>query len=405
MITLFKMAFRDVGRNKRRSLFSSLALGMGLACLLLMAAVLQGEMRDSMNLTIKLESGHFQVRAKSYEADRTSLKWEDLIENPVEAAAKIAVLDQVVYATPRLFASGIVTKSDEYTGVRVIGIDATSGAYSQFTESLVSGSFPTNDDREGVVIGKRLADKLKVNSGDTINLMVNTSNGDVAQQPFVVRGIFNIQTPAYDDGVVFLPLAKAQAMTQADNHASAIYVLLKNRDQTEAVANALVSENFKIVTWRDANQLMVMLEEYSNSYLTVLYLIVLGITVTVIVNTLIMAVFERTREIGILASMGMKSGRIMAMFFAESTLLAIGGIIIGMILGGLLVYYFATVGLYVGDFGITGALFRDRIYAYPTLGDSINLSITALIVTLLAALYPAWLAAHVEPVEALRGGK
>jgi ABC-type lipoprotein release transport system permease subunit len=235
--------------------------------------------------------------------------------------------------------------------------------------------------------------------------MVNTSNGDVAQQPFVVRGIFAIQTPAYDDGVVLLPLAKAQAITQADNHASAIYVLLKDRDQTETVANALITENFKIVTWRDANQLMVMLEEYSNSYLTVLYLIVLGITVTVIVNTLIMAVFERTREIGILASMGMKSGRIMAMFFAESTLLAIGGIIIGMILGGLLVYYFATVGLYVGDFGITGALFRDRIYAYPTLGASINLSITALVVTLLAALYPAWLAAHVEPVEALRGGK
>lgn len=77
MIQLFKMAFRDVGRNKRRSLFSSLALGMGLACLLLMAAILQGEMRDSLDLTIRLESGHFQVRTKTYEADRTSLKWED----------------------------------------------------------------------------------------------------------------------------------------------------------------------------------------------------------------------------------------------------------------------------------------------------------------------------------------
>jgi ABC-type lipoprotein release transport system permease subunit len=118
-----------------------------------------------------------------------------------------------------------------------------------------------------------------------------------------------------------------------------------------------------------------------------------------------MAVFERTREIGILSAMGMKSGRIMAMFFAESSLLAVGGIIIGLILGGLMVYYFATVGLYVGDMGITGALFRDRIYAYPTLSDSITLSITALVVTLLAALYPAWLAAHMEPVEALRGGK
>lgn len=405
MIQLFKMAFRDVGRNKRRSLFSSLALGMGLACLLLMAAVLQGEMRDSMDLTIKLESGHLQVRAKSYEADRTSLKWEDLIENPGEVAAKIAVLEQVVYATPRLYASGIVTSGDEYTGVRVIGIDTASESYGQFKDSLVSGGFPTADDHEGVVIGKRLADKLKVDTGDTINLMVNTSNGDVAQQPFIVRGVFVIQTPAYDDGVVFLPLAKAQAITQAENHASAIYVLLKERDQTDAVAAALKTDIYTIVTWKDANQLMVMLEEYSNSYLVVLYLIVLAITVTVIVNTLVMAVFERTREIGILSAMGMKSGRIMAMFFAESSLLAVGGIIIGLILGGLMVYYFATVGLYVGDMGITGALFRDRIYAYPTLSDSITLSITALVVTLLAALYPAWLAAHMEPVEALRGGK
>jgi len=405
MIQLFKMAFRDVGRNKRRSLFSSLALGMGLACLLLMAAILQGEMRDSMDLTIKLESGHLQVRAKSYEADRTSLKWEDLIENPGEVAAKIAVLEQVVYATPRLFASGIVASGDEYTGVRVIGIDTASESYGQFKDSLVSGDFSAADDREGVVIGKRLADKLKVDTGDTINLMVNTSNGDVAQQPFIVRGVFAIQTPAYDDGVVFLPLAKAQAITQAENHASAIYVLLKERDQTDAVAEALKTDNYTIVTWKDANQLMVMLEEYSNSYLVVLYLIVLAITVTVIVNTLVMAVFERTREIGILSAMGMKSGRIMAMFFAESSLLAVGGIIIGLILGGLMIYYFATVGLYVGDMGITGALFRDRIYAYPTLSDSITLSTTALVVTLLAALYPAWLAAHMEPVEALRGGK
>ena len=405
MIQLFKMAFRDVGRNKRRSLFSSLALGMGLACLLLMAAILQGEMRDSMDLTIRLESGHFQVRAKTYEADRTSLKWEDLIENPGEVAAKIAVLEQVVYATPRLYASGIVTSGDEFTGVRVVGIDTASGSYSQFKDGMVSGDFPAADDREGVLIGLRLAEKLKLETGDTLNLMVNTANGDVVEQPFIVRGIYAIQTPAYDDGVVFLPIAKAQAITQAENRASVIYVLLKDRELTEQVAAALKTDNYSIVTWKDANQLMVMLEQYSNSYLVVLYMIVLAITVTVIVNTLVMAVFERTREIGILASMGMKSGRIMAMFFAESTLLALGGILIGMILGGLLVYYFATVGFYIGDMGLTGALLRDRIYAYPTLSDSITLSITALVVTLLAALYPAWLAAHLEPVDALRGGK
>lgn len=405
MIQLYRMAFRDLGRNKRRSFFSMLALGMGLACLLLMASILQGEMRDSMDLTIKLESGHLQVRAKSYEADRTSLKWEDLIENPGEVAARIAALEAVVYATPRLFASGIITSGEDYTGVRVIGIDPASDAYAPIREGLVSGAFPSAEERDGILIGKRLAEKLHIEKGDTLNLMVNTSNGEVTEQPFVVRGIFWIQTPAYDDGVVYLPLAKAQAMVQAENHASTIFVLLKDRDQTDAVAAALKTDNFTIVGWKEANKLMVMLDQYSNSYLLILYLIVLGITVTVIVNTLVMAVFERTREIGILSAIGMKSRRIMAMFFAESSLLAVGGIIMGMILGGVVVYFAATRGFYIGDMGITGALFRDRIYAYPTLSDSMNLSITALVVTLLAAIYPAWLASHLEPVDALRGGQ
>jgi ABC-type lipoprotein release transport system permease subunit len=124
------------------------------------------------------------------------------------------------------------------------------------------------------------------------------------------------------------------------------------------------------------------------------------------INTLIMSVFERTREIGILAAIGMKSSSIMAMFFAESGLLAVGGIAMGLVLGGLLVFWVTNYGIYIGgDYGITGMLLGDRIYGYLTLNDTITLTITAFIVTLLAALYPAILAARMEPVEALRGGK
>ena len=133
----------------------------------------------------------------------------------------------------------------------------------------------------------------------------------------------------------------------------------------------------------------------------VLYLIVLAITATVIVNTLIMAVFERTREIGILSAIGMKGGRIMAMFFAESSLLAVGGIIMGLILGGLLVAYASYQSAFIiGNMGMTGIMIGERIYAYLTLNDAITLTITAFIITLLAALYPALLAARMEPVEA-----
>ncbi len=136
-----------------------------------------------------------------------------------------------------------------------------------------------------------------------------------------------------------------------------------------------------------------------------LYLIVLGITATVIINTLIMAVFERTREIGILSAVGMRSGRIMAMFFAESSLLAVGGIIMGLLLGGALVWYASVFGFYIGNYGASGILIGETIHAFLTWNDAILLIVMTFVITLLAALYPAFLASRMEPVEALHRGE
>jgi ABC-type lipoprotein release transport system permease subunit len=402
MIQLLKMAYRDLGRNRRRSFFSSLALGMGLSLLLLMAAVLAGEMRGSIESTIRLESGHLQIRASSYDENKTSLAWSDLIENPATIISQLAAFPQVVVATPRLFASGIISVGDQTSGVRVMGIDPPSEANAPFRDGLISGQFLQADDREGVLIGRPLADDLGVSAGDQVNLLINTSNGDVDQQVFTVRGIYTTHTPSYDESTVLMPLAKAQAITQTENHASIIFVLLQNRDQAQAVATALASSDYQIVTWEQANELILQTEKFAYAYMTALYLIVLAITASVIVNTLIMAVFERTREIGILSAIGMKGRRIMAMFFAESSLLAIGGIIIGLALGGLMVLYATKIGFYIGDLGITGMLFGDRIYGYLQLSDAVSLSALAFVVTLLAGLIPAWMAARMEPVEALR---
>jgi ABC-type lipoprotein release transport system permease subunit len=401
MINLFKMAFRDLGRNRRRTFFSALALGIGLALLLFMAGVIEWELQDSANTTIRLQSGNLQVRANSYVEEKTSLAWQDLIEHPETIAAQIATLAPVQVATPRLYASGIVASGNETMGVRVIGIDPPSIANDPYRNGMVSGSFLTADDNGGILIGQTLADKLGLQAGDKTSLLINTSNGAVDQQTFVIRGIYTTHTPGYDQSTVFMPLAKAQAITQAGDHASAIFVLLKDRQQTPAVVSALKSSSYTVQTFEQMNPLLVQLDQYGNSFMIVLYLIVLGITATVIVNTLIMSVFERTREIGILSAIGMKSGRIMAMFFAESSLLAVGGILLGLVLGVPLVTFVGRSGIPIGNFGLTGFLLGDRLYAYLTLNDTLSLTITALIVTLLAALYPALLAARMEPVEAL----
>ena len=404
MMNYFKLAYRNLGRHRRRSLLTGLALAMGTALLMFIAAFFQGEMRSSMETTLRLNSGHLQVRAADYDPDKLSVAWEYLIENPEQLAAKIAALDQVDVATPRLFASGIVTVQNDSVGVQIMGVDPASKANDPY--HIVNGQFVTADDRDGVLIGYPLAKNLGLNVGDQINLLVNTSDGSVDQQMFTVRGIFTTGSTGYDKGIVILPLAKAQAFSGAGDHASMIFVLLHDREQADAVAAAIPSGKYQVKTWRELNSLLVLVNDFSNAYLMVINLIILGITVTVIVNTLLMSVLERTREIGILSAIGMKGRQIIALFLAEASLLAVGGITIGSLIGWALSIYFGKVGIFFGDLGISGdMLLDDRIYTYLTLESAINLIITAFVFTLIASLYPARMASRMEPVEALHSAQ
>ena len=403
MTQVFKLAYRNLGRNKTRSLLSALAVGAGMALLLLMASVLEGEMRGALDNTIRLQSGHLQIRPASYEEGKLSLKWEDLIANPEQVVEKLKSLPQVTEATPRLIASTILTIREESKGVQILAIDPESAANQPFREGMLSGEFLQRDDREGILVGNILAEKLQLEVGDRVNLLVTTSNGDVVEQLFIIRGIYTTRTPGFDEGTVFMPLAKAQTITATENHASTIFVLLQEREQAEALEQALQSNTLQVLTWREQNQFVVQFEDYAGVFLIFLYLIVLGITATVVTNTLVMAVFERTREIGILAAIGMKGRGIMAQFLAEAALLATGGVIGGLVIGGAMVAYFNVNGFYIGNMGITGVLFEDRIYAYLTLNNAITLALVTYIITLVASLYPARLAARMEPVEALHG--
>ena len=163
MLQAFKLAYRNVGRNKTRSLLSALAVGIGMALLLLMVSVLEGEMGGALQNAIRLQSGHIQVRPANYEEGKASLKWEDLIENPDRLVQQLKSISQVTVATPRLIASGILSVGDESKGVQILGIEPDSAANQPFREGMLSGGFIKADEWIEVLY----ADLEKIPAGKT----------------------------------------------------------------------------------------------------------------------------------------------------------------------------------------------------------------------------------------------
>jgi ABC-type lipoprotein release transport system permease subunit len=404
MIQMIKMAFRDLARNRLRSILSATALGIGLAILMMMAGVVRGEMKGAMDASILLQTGHLQIRAGSYDESKTSLAFEDLVADPQQMVSQIAALAPVKAITPRLYASGIVSAGDQTKGVRIVGIDPASEANLPYQKGVIAGSYLKADDRDTILVGQPLANKLGLNAGDKVDLLVNTSNGDVDTQSFTIAGLYNTGYSGFDELNVYMPLAKAQAITRTEGRASILFILLKDIDQTTAVANAIQPGSYQVKTYLQLNQLLTEWEQTANSYIGLLYMIILMIAATVIVDTLIMSVLERTREIGILAAIGMKPGRIMVLFFTESVLLSFGGLIIGLLLGALGLSYFVNVGYPIGNIGATGFMIGNVIYAAFNINDTIGLTVATFIVSLLAGLYPAIMAARMEPVQALHSG-
>jgi ABC-type lipoprotein release transport system permease subunit len=404
MVRLWRIAIRDVIRNKRRSGLTLIAIALGLALVIALHSFEMGAMEGSIDNNIRVQSAHIQVRADTYEQDKVSLKWEDLLEDPQAVVNQAISLEEVQSAAPVLWAGGILTTIDDSSGVRVIGIEPSAGTSATYREGLV-GDFLDPDDRNGILISKRLAKNFNLAIGDDVSLLINTSGEEPDEATFTVRGLFDTGIPAFDELTVFLPITKAQAFSRVGDRASAVMILLHDQEIVDTVAPKLEAPGLKTITWRDLNQIMLQARESSMAILYLFYLIILAIVAVVVANTLLMSVFERTREMGILAALGLKGRQIMTMFLMESAILGSLGAVVGVALGSLATYYLATEGIHIGAYTdqISSELaYAETMYASFQWGATAILAFVCWAITMLASLYPAWFATRKEPIDALR---
>ena len=397
------MAYRDLVRNRRRTVITFIAIALGLTLVIFLNGLLTGVLNTMLQDTIRLESGHIQLRADSYEVVKTSLLWRDLLNNADELAAQAAAMPEVKAVSPILWASGILGTASESTGVRVSGIDPASALFEPVREGVVTGEFLSENGRNEILIGQKLADELGVGVGDRINLAVGNPDGLPEEGSFTIVGLLNTGFPGIDNANVFLSLSQAQSITGSGNRASTVRILLHDVEDSDTVIAALQTPGVTALDWKELNEFLVTTAETGAAVYAIFYAIIFLVVAVIIANTLLMSVFERTREIGILAALGMKGRQIMTLFLFEAVILGLIGSLFGVILGGLLVWYFSNAGIYFGDYGdIAGSMaLGSYLYTAMVPAKLFSMAFWMMVVIIVVSLYPAWYAARLQPVEAL----
>lgn len=398
------MAYRSVIRNTRRSALTALAVALGLVVVMLMAGLIEGMVANSIADNIRVRTGHLQLQSTSYEAEKASLLSKDLLRDGEELAVELEALNGVQSAAPVLWTGGLLSTPRESVGVEIVGIDPQDVFHAPIREGIVAGDYLAGDDRGQLLVGKVLADQMDISVGQRISLAASDANGVGQEGIFTVVGLVDTGFPGIDQNRVLLPLAQAQSFSGVGDRVSSVIMMLDDQDDPFALATQLDGSETKIVTWQELNRILLESVQAGMVFYYVIYAIVFLAVAVIIANTLLMSVFERTREIGILASLGMSGNQIMTMVLFEAVILAIFGVIAGWILGLGAVTYMAVVGISIPLETATlveGMAFGTTMKGGYAPEQFVILSILLFVIVAIVSLYPAWYAARLEPVEAI----
>jgi len=398
------MAYRDLVRNRRRTALTALAVALGLVVVMTMSSLIAGMYSNMLTDNIRLSTGHLQIRNQSYEEGKVSLLSRDLLEDPDAWAVQLEALPEVQSAAPVLSSSGLLSTAQESTGIAVLGIDPEDAFHDPLREGITAGEFLKSDDRGRILIGQGLADEMGITVDRRVSLAASNADGQGQEAIFTVAGLVDTGFPGIDQNRVIMPLAQLQSFSGVGDRVSSIVLVLHDREDTAQLAARITGPDMQVRTWEDLNAVLLESLEMGIVYYYFLYVIVFLVVAVLIANTLLMSVFGRTREIGILASLGMKQGQITLLFFLEGFMLALFGIALGWVLGLGAVYYLTNVGFSVPAETASlaeGFTMGTTIYGGYAMDEFAILTLLLLVIVSLAALYPARFAAKMEPVEAL----
>ncbi|MCD6291282.1 MAG: ABC transporter permease [Anaerolineae bacterium] len=406
MAKFCKLAWRNVWRNWRRTAIALVAIVLSVVLLLFFDGMLEGADQTIFGNAVRLYGGNVQVHAPGY-LGRVS-RYPLLPLEDADAVVRAArAQPHVVAVARRINTTGMVSSREGSYPVVISGIEPEVEApLSLQAEHVSRGRFLQPGEGDAIVIGKGLAELLQVGVGDRVTLVGRAKNEVMRQRTMTVVGIYDLGMPDAEKVTVLITLPEAQSLYGLHGQATEVAVFLEKVGQERKVLPTLRAAlpGYEVDSWQDLRPEIQQTIQTKKAFTSFFGIVLVLIAAIGILNIMMMAVFERTREMGVLAALGMKGRQILGLFLLEGTFIGILGAAAGILLGLLVNLWLGEVGFdvsYASGMGEVSALMGTRIYPSLSAVDVANRGVLVIVVAALASLYPAWQAAHKEPVEAL----
>jgi len=400
---ILKIAWRNIWRNRLRSSVIIVALSLGLVAGIFSSAFVQGMMKQKIESVISKEMSDFQVHHSMYREEllpNLIIKDGELVQKDIESNKN------VIATTGRVLIEGPAVSTSHREGmIRLVGIDpGEEAAVTGLKEDLVEGEYFIGIKKNPILISSKTAEEYGVELKGKINFRFLDVNGSVQQIGFRVVGIYDTGNPMMDGMKAYALRDDVRKHLGLENGYHELAISLDDHDQAEPLAISYQDkyQDLEIISWLDLALGMRMMIETMGVYTVIIVGIILFALLFSILNTMLMAVLERTREIGMLMAVGMAKQKVFSMIMLETLFLSLIGGPIGILVSYLLISYFGTAGINLGDAAYGEMGFSNIIYPYLESSEYVNVAIMVFFMTLFAAIYPSIKALRLKPVEAIR---
>lgn len=409
MRTILKIAWRSIWRNKRRTLISMCAVGIGLLLVIfysgMMAGVL-GEARDQLDNT---GMGHIEITATGW---RTHHAMIESIAAPEKLLADLS-LPAGAESGWRVITRGLLSSARGSEGIELQGVNwAREAQLSAYLRDIRQGVRPEPNDDRGILIGEKLAGKLKVKVGSKVVLMAQRADGELETVLYRVRGIFHSLSPAISQRRVLVGESSARKFLGLGEVAHQLVIQLERASGADRSAQRLrekLGRSFEVLSYSELLPVLRNFEDLSGAVVWIAAVFVYSLVGLGILNTMLMSVMERTREFGVLRAVGTRPGRLVAQVLGESFWIATISGIFGLAMGLLLTWYgsqhsLINIGGSTGGEALeyAGTVMRSAVKTRFSPADALKAAVLVYVMALVTALYPAWKVARMPPARALR---